>query len=604
MYKPNVQFSARQTDILKNWLSPVLVFIIALITRLVVTFEFNQSSPFFNYPLIDAMEYDRLARILAETGRWDQPGAFYQPPLYPLFLAGIYKIFGSSYLWPRIIQSFLGASSCLVVTIIGNRFAGKFVGFLAGIICAFYGPLIYFELELLAPVLTILLSLLGLALLYRGLAERKLWLFFVSGILTGLATITWPLTGLFACSGVLAVFIKFKKNLKHSFLFSIATIIGTILPIVPVTSFNLIKGEPVLISSNGPVTFYAANNTDWQSNVLFRPGYDWEKIVTLPYRLYSEEEVNKIGKTRIFLKETANYIKEHPWYYVKSVMIKTSHLVSGFEIMNPTDLYFFKQFSLFLDKLVFQNKYLKFPFGILLPLAIIGIFFGVKHKKGYNFLFLSYLLFGSFGLVLFCVSARFRLIIIPILALYAALGTQELSKTIISKTRVSIFVMVFLLAICSYSFANIDIFKQQYFFESPIVKSQSYFAMGDVMIKQRRYQEALPWLIKAVEIDNNYSDAWIELGRTKWLLGDNIGAIVAWSKANEVAPDYPLPLFNLARIYDKSRKYDSSGKAAIKAIYFYKEYLIKAESYHEALLHRRERMAFADMRLKALTSDK
>lgn len=602
MNDQKAQLPGWQAAIIKNYLPPLLVFIGALTIRLLVTFQFNQNSPVFDYPLIDAMEYDRLARFFAENGKWGQEGAFYQPPLYPLFLAGIYKIFGYSYLWPRVIQSLLGATSCLVLYAVGCRFAGKLVGFLAGSICALYGPLIYFELELLAPVLTVLFGILGLFLLCRGLTDRKVWQFLSSGIFTGLATIAWPLTGLFACAGVISVFLHFKKHINKSILFSAAIISGVILPIAPVSLINYFKGEPVLISTNGPVTLYAANNIDWRKTALFRPGYDWEKIVTLPYRLYSEEKVTQVGKTRIYLTEIADYISTHPWHYAKAIMTKISHLVYGFEIMNPTDVYFFKNFSPVLDKLIFQYKYLKFPFGILFPFALIGILVSLRHKREGNCLLFSYLLSGAFGLIVFCVSARFRLIIIPVLAIYAGLGIRESAGALFSANKkAGALGLLSATLLGAYFLANIDIFQQESFFESPVVKSQSYFAVGHVMRKDKRYPEALSWLKKTVETDANYTDAWIELGLTKFDMGDNIGAIVAWTKAHETAPDYPLPLYNLARTYDRLRKYDLANGQ--KAINYYKKYLAASESYHEALLHRKDRIEFSRMRLKNLTAE-
>ena len=600
MHVKKTQIAGKEIDIRENFLPPVLVFVIALMVRLIVTFQLNQSSPLFSNPVIDSLEYDRLARALAATGQWSHTGAFYQPPLYPLFLAGIYKIFGDSYFWPRVIQSILGSTSCMILFYIGKSFANKYVGFLAGIICALYGPLIYFELELLASVLTIFFSLLGLVFLYRGLEDQKTSQFFISGLLTGLAIISWPLTGLFTFAGVTAVFIKYKSNFKQTILFSVTIIAGTILPIIPVSSFNFIHGEPVLISKNGPITFYAANNLEWEKTVLFRVGYDWEKMTTLPYQLYSEEEVNEIGYNSIFIKESVNYIRNYPWHYLKAALTKTGHLFNGYEIMNPTDIYFFKQFSPVLNCLVFNNKYLKFPYGILLPLAIIGIFYGFKYKRRNNSLFVSYYFWGSMGLVLFCVSARFRLIVIPILALYAALGMQELIKTIYSKKRVELIFITISLIICSYCVANFDLFKQQSFFESPIVKSQSFFAIGGVMQRQKKYDEAMTWLLKAIEIDNTYSEAWNELGMARYKQGDNINAIVAFSKANKIAPDYPLPLYNLAIMYDRSRKSDLAAKE--KAIYFYSEFLQKANTYYKAQNHYINKMEHAYNRLKSLKS--
>jgi tetratricopeptide (TPR) repeat protein len=115
------------------------------------------------------------------------------------------------------------------------------------------------------------------------------------------------------------------------------------------------------------------------------------------------------------------------------------------------------------------------------------------------------------------------------------------------------------------------------------------------MINQGRESEALPWLQKAVEADADYSDAWVDLGRAKYSLGDRKGAIAAMLKAHEVADDYPLPLYNLAKIYDQP------GNEQAKAIYYYQEFLSKAESYYETLLRGSERINFASKRLQVLT---
>jgi 4-amino-4-deoxy-L-arabinose transferase-like glycosyltransferase len=580
-----------------NWLAPVSIFFIALVVRLAITFELKETSPLFEYPIIDAMVYDRLARVFADTGQWGETGAFYQPPLYPLFLAGIYKVWGGSYLWPRIIQSLLGTASCLVLNNIGSRFAGKFTGWIAGIICAFYGPLIYFEMELMAPTLTVFLSLLGLSLLYSGLEKQQLLFLFISGIITGLAIITWPLVGLFACAGAVTVIIKYKNDLRKCLLPAMAIIIGAILPVIPISFLNFAKGQAVIISSNGPITFYAANNIDWENTVLFRPGYNWEKIVTLPYRLHSAEEIRKIGKSNIYISEVINYIKQNPYRYVKAEMKKLSQLFYGFEIMNPTDIYFFKQFSPILDKLIFQNKFLKFPFGVLFPFAMVGIFFGIKLKKENNILFLMYLLFGCFGLLLFCVSARFRLIIIPLLILYAALGIQEIFSMFTKRHNKNLIAFVFSYLVCFFALANIEIFHQQELFERPVVKSQNYFAIGRVMIRQGRNEDALPWLMKAVKIDTNYSDAWVDLGRAKYSLGDRNGAIEAMLKAHQVAPDYPLPLFNLAIFYDHPTGNSDRAK------FYFKEFLNSAENYYEKLLRGLELINYSNERLKVLMND-
>ena len=136
-----------------SWFIAFFILITAFFVRLVVIFQLQANSPIFNFPLIDSMTYDRLARALVNTWQWPEKGAFFQPPAYPYFLAILYRILGESYFWAKVAQSFLGAVNCLLVSQIGSKIACQKTGLIAGMICAFYGPLIYFELDFMAVVL-------------------------------------------------------------------------------------------------------------------------------------------------------------------------------------------------------------------------------------------------------------------------------------------------------------------------------------------------------------------------------------------------------------------------------------------------------------------
>src|SRR4051812_15199714 len=68
------------------------IFALALLIRLVHVWQLR-ASPFFDVLMGDARGYDEWARRIA-GGEWIGRDVFYQAPLYPYFLAVIYKVFG------------------------------------------------------------------------------------------------------------------------------------------------------------------------------------------------------------------------------------------------------------------------------------------------------------------------------------------------------------------------------------------------------------------------------------------------------------------------------------------------------------------------------
>lgn len=92
-------------------------------------------------PRTDAVEYDLLARnIVSGIGfRYgaEHPPSSFRPPLYPLFLAAVYKIFGPHYSVARFIQIVLSAAACVGIWFLamsvsgGNRRASAAAAFLS-----------------------------------------------------------------------------------------------------------------------------------------------------------------------------------------------------------------------------------------------------------------------------------------------------------------------------------------------------------------------------------------------------------------------------------------------------------------------------------------
>src|SRR5438093_9886183 len=91
------------------WAAFFGVWVVAAALRCVYLWQIHHA-PFFDLRLGDGEAYHLWARRIAD-GDWLGEGVFYQAPLYPYFLALIYRVLGESVAAVRLIQAFIGAAS-------------------------------------------------------------------------------------------------------------------------------------------------------------------------------------------------------------------------------------------------------------------------------------------------------------------------------------------------------------------------------------------------------------------------------------------------------------------------------------------------------------
>lgn len=564
-------------------LLPGALFVLccAVAVRLIVLFQFRAANPLFFHPVIDAWHYDHLAREFLRLGQWPEPGPFFQPPAYPFFLAMVYALFSESPTWARLVQAVLGSCSCMLVYLLGCGLHSRRTGLIAGLIAAGYGPLVFFDLELLAPVLIVFWSMLGLWLLHLSETRSSLPLLAAAGLCLGAASACWPIIGLGGGLILALLTWSWRRTPALAAGRTLLMLAMIALPLLPTFVHNLGHGQRVVVSTNGGINFYIGNNPRWQETVALRPGYPWETIVNLPYRVHGEKVVQEAGSSQLFTGEALAYIRSQPGQYLRNQLIKLSQIGYGYEIMRNTDLYFFKQYSPLLNGLLFAHPWLKFPFGLLLPLAVIGILLAPGRLGREHRLLLAYLAAVAAGLLLFFVTARYRVVLVPLLAIYAALGAGELIASLRRRDRRGLILLPPLLLLGL--FANVDLFHQEQHLTGPLYRAQAPFTLGRGALEEGRASEALPLLEESLRIDPNYPDAWVDLGRAKYALGDNSGAIQAMLRAAAVAPDYPLPYYNLGLIFDRP------GQPSGPVIAYYRQYLRKAAAYFEEKIRGPER---------------
>lgn len=179
------------------WLGLVVLPLLAVLARvaydltlpprIVVTFE------------ADPLTYDQIARNLV-AGRGFAGASFYYPPgtetstsfwdpLYPIFLAAIYFVFGHSIVAVRLAQALLGGAAVALTYLLGRRLSGEAVGLLAAAISAVYPFFIYYSGHVLTETLFMAL-ILGVFVAGLVAADTaRTWWFLALGAVSGLAAL-------------------------------------------------------------------------------------------------------------------------------------------------------------------------------------------------------------------------------------------------------------------------------------------------------------------------------------------------------------------------------------------------------------------------------
>ena len=395
-----------------------LVWGAAFALRLLYIFQ-SQRSPFYDFPLVDAKTYTQAAAAMALGHFGDQP--FWQPPLYPHFLGALYALFEPSFTLPRLVQAALGATLCLLIFRLGRIFSPT-VGYLAAGLAACYGPFIFFEAELLPPILALLLNLLALwALLWAagGRTQRLL----LPGFLFGLSALC--VANVLAFVPVAALWLVWMR--RGRFAGVAVLLLGTALAIAPVTLRNYyVSGDWVLISSNAGLNFYIGNNAQYDETVAIQPGPAWLELTARPR--VEAGVTQPSAQSGFFFAEAWDFIRQQPVAYLKLLLYKLYLFWHGDEIGRNQDLYFARQYAPLLQVLLWKYG-VAFPFGLLAPLALVGL--GLSYRNGLlrrpePLLFALFVGTYMLTVVAFFISARYRLPVIPILLIFAAYGGREL----------------------------------------------------------------------------------------------------------------------------------------------------------------------------------
>ena len=521
------------------------LLILALVVRLVYL-EHSQDNPFFAAPVVDAHSYVAQARQLAEVS-WVGDKPFWQPPLYPYFLALIYAVSGDLFWTPRFMQFLLGAASCALVFGIGRQVFGTRVGLLAGAMACLYGPSIYFEGELLPTALAVFLNLLLLLVLLQP--GREWGQALASGLVQGLAIVAVPNAALLAPCACLWYWKSAERAVRSKLVWCLLFAAPASAVVGAVTARNwVVSGEFIPLSWNGGVNFYLGNHPDYDRLVGIRPGPEWEGLMEQPmaagYEGYAE-------RSAYFYRQAGDWIASAPGDFVRLLGYKAVLLARGEEIKRNQDVYFARTYSWLMNVLLWKVHHLAFPFGLLGPLAAVGMVLAWRHRPQAGLLLLCTGAYSA-SLLLFFITGRYRLPLVPLLLLFAGYALLWLVQQ--GQARqwrllgIGVALVVLLGIVANAGLRPAD----------PLADAEIHFDLGRVQAQQGQHAAAVYSFGTAVQLDPNYLRARHNLGAALAVMKRYDEAETVYQQALAQAPEDRGLHLNLAALYRATGRYEQA----------------------------------------------
>ncbi|OGS22584.1 MAG: hypothetical protein A2252_03125 [Elusimicrobia bacterium RIFOXYA2_FULL_39_19] len=267
-------------QIIENKKAIILLFILALSLRLTYVFL----SPPRPVSYDDTVSWDAVAGNIASGNGFleaNRHPTSTRPPLYPLFLAFIYSVFGYSHLFVKIAHAFLDSITVIVVYLTANILFQKRVAFITGLCLCFYPPLIVYTGIIGSETLFVFLLTTVIYAIIIGVKNENVFLLISAAIILGIANLcrsTLVFYPFFLSAGILLVYNKkygFYKLARSLILFMLITIV----PVIPWTVRNYYAfGNFLLINTSSGALFWSGTYLPWDGKWLDSEAEYFRKI--------------------------------------------------------------------------------------------------------------------------------------------------------------------------------------------------------------------------------------------------------------------------------------------------------------------------------------
>lgn len=426
-------------------------------------------------PVIDSEAY-LLQGLRLAAGDDIVEGVYFQAPLYPILLGTALRLAGvpgtlvaeriedlstdvlSSALWVgRTLNVLCGLVLVILVWRIGCRLFSPGTGLAAGLLAAFYGPFLFYQGHLLKVSLSLLFlpwAVLAVARAFESGRDRALvW----AGLALGLGGLVRGNMHLLAGLAVLALLLHGASKLEwRRGLIRAAWLVGGVaLAVAPVVLRNsLVAGRPVLGTAAGGTAFYLCNHAGNSTGLVQHtvanrqiPRHelgDWRQGAEAAMgRSLSPAEISSYWSGRALDDIVADPAR---WSLLE--LRKLGLLFSRYEAPDNTLVALGEEESWLL-------KSTPARYAVLVPMAFGGMLLAWRRRrdadksaKGVARTTLVLALIGyAASLLLFNLSARFRMPVVPLAMVFSGYLLASLPSLIKQRTGLWLLVLSMLVGL-------------------------------------------------------------------------------------------------------------------------------------------------------------
>jgi tetratricopeptide (TPR) repeat protein len=533
----------------RKWI--ILLFVFSFILKLIYIVQ-SADSLALRVPILDAQYYDDMAKSIA-AGQFIQKEAFFMGPLYPYFVAFVYGIFGRNLMLLRAIQILGGSATVVLTYLIGKRIFRPSVALLGAVMLVLYGAGTYYEGQLLMEWLGTLLDMLLLYVLFRDFGKYHVLKFVLAGFLLGLSSLARANILIFA--PVVLIWILHAAKEKKRFVYAAAFIAGALVTISPATIHNyVVSKDAVLITWNGGMNFYIGNSEE--ATGAFVPIKGVDPIRDMSTERYVEQMVGRDMKpsevSSYWLTRAWMFIKEHPGNELKLLFRKMALFFNGFEIPQ-IESYDLSKINYGIFKVLFVN------FWMLCSLGLAGMIFSAWEWRR-RFLLYGFIISYSVSIILFFVTARYRIQIAPAISLFAAFSAAEvLPRSFATIRRAFLTLATFGILIFLTWPGLFDIDMNYIRWREHIHEGRQWSMLGET-------DKALAEINRAIALRPDDAESYIHRAIIYKDSGKPYEAIEDYTRSLRISPVMPGVHYDLAQVLRRARMYPAAADEYLRAI--------------------------------------
>jgi len=420
-----------------------LIFLGVFVLRLWVLLQLTHSALLL--PTRGDMHfYNDWARDIL-CGQFTQPLAFYGLPGYAYLLAFLYKLFGENPFVPGLLQASVDAGVAVLIyqiclrifvsvrsTSLTGNLSPRLIGLFAAFGWALFVPAQAYSVVLMPTAWFILVFWFAVWRVVRRRTAPSAKECFLLALLIGI-TATAVATILAVVPLILAaLFLRLKKDnalwralTARCALLSAGLALGT----SPCWIHNyFIAKDPVVLSAHSGINFWIGNNPESTGYPRFPPGLRAGQAAMLQDSISQAEAVagrslQHAEVSAYWSDKAKTYIANHPGDWLRLIARKLCNFWSAFQYDDLSIITSLREQGVILPG---------FAFGIVAAFAIPGIFLGWAMAPRSRWV-LAAVLLSMFALLAVFITERYRLVAVPGLLIFAALGLSILWKAVAAR---------------------------------------------------------------------------------------------------------------------------------------------------------------------------